>query len=252
MGTKINQIIKLWSPGLVLTSSFLKEQGINYDQQLSYKNSGWLESIGQGAYKRTDDLIPWAGGLNALQKQLGLQIHLGGKSALVHQGYSHYVQFQEQNLFLFTIKNSKLPKWFRTYDWNSGLRITRTVFLPYNFAESFTVKKINGFALKISTPERAVLEMLYYVPQKQAFEEALKIFEFMTSLRPDVVQLLLESCNSIKVKRLFLYMAEKQNHSWFNALKPDRVNLGSGKRVIVKNGVLNHKYYITTPKETQT
>jgi hypothetical protein len=252
MGTKINQIIKLWSPGLVLTSSFLKGQGINYDQQLAYKNSGWLESIGQGAYKRTDDLIHWAGGLNALQKQLDLQIHLGGKSALVHQGYSHYVQFQEQNLFLFMGKNSKLPKWFRTYDWNSGLQLTRTVFLPYNFAESFTEKKISGFDLKISTPERALLEMLYFVPQKQIFEEAFKIFEFMTSLRPDVVQLLLESCNSIKVTRLFLYMAEKQNHFWFKALKLERINLGSGKRVIVINGIFDNKYSITIPRESLT
>jgi hypothetical protein len=149
-------------------------------------------------------------------------------------------------------KNSKLPKWFRTYDWNSELQITRTVFLPYSLAESFTVKKINGFALKISTPERAVMEMLYYVPQKQAFEEAAKIFEFLTSLRPDVVQVLLESVNSIKVKRLFLYIAEKQNHSWFKSLKLDGINLGSGKRVIEKNGVLDQQYNITIPKETQT
>jgi hypothetical protein len=96
------------------------------------------------------------------------------------------------------------------------------------------------------------MEMLYYVPQKQAFEEAAKIFEFLTSLRPDVVQVLLESVNSIKVKRLFLYIAEKQNHSWFKSLKLDGINLGSGKRVIEKNGVLDQQYNITIPKETQT
>jgi hypothetical protein len=252
MGTKINQIIKLWNPGLVLTSSFLKKQGINYDQQLAYKNSEWLESVGQGAYRRTDDSLNWAGGLYALQRQLSIKIHLGGKSALVNQGYSHYIQFQERNLFLYTIKNSKLPKWFRIYDWNTRLQITRTAFLPYNLAESFTIKNINGFALRISTPERAILEMLYYIPQKQAFDQALKIFEFMTTLRPEIIQILLESCNSIKVKRLFLYAAEKQNHAWFKALKPDRINLGSGKRVIVKYGVLDYKYNITVPRETQT
>jgi hypothetical protein len=73
----------------------------------------------------------------------------------------------------------------------------------------------------------------------------------MTTLRPDKVQLLLELCSSVKVKRLFLYMAEKQNHFWFNDLDLDKINLGAGKRMIVKNGVLDAKYQITVLKESQ-
>ena len=44
----------------------------------------------------------------------------------------------------------------------------------------------------------------------------------------------LEECRSVKVKRLFLFMAEKARHAWFEALDLDRIDLGSGKRVIPK------------------
>jgi hypothetical protein len=44
-------------------------------------------------------------------------------------------------------------------------------------------------------------------------------------------------------------MAEKNNHTWLKGLNLSNVNLGSGKRVIIKNGVFNNKYNITVPKE---
>jgi hypothetical protein len=59
----------------------------------------------------------------------------------------------------------------------------------------------------------------------------------------------LESCASIKVKRLFLFLAEKANHSWVKHLNIEKIDLGSGKRSIVKNGVYNPKFKITVPAE---
>ena len=73
--------------------------------------------------------------------------------------------------------------------------------------------------------------------------------EGLNNLRPDLVQNLLENCSSIKVKRLFLYLAEKASHGWVQHIKLDKIDLGSGKRSIVKNGVYNSKYKITVPTE---
>ena len=44
-------------------------------------------------------------------------------------------------------------------------------------------------------------------------------------------------------------MAEKVGHSWFKHLHLDKIDLGIGKRSIVKNGVYDGKYQITIPKE---
>ena len=236
---------------MVFTSSFLKKQGINYDQQSAYKKSGWIDSIGSGAFKREGDEIKWPGGLYALQKQISLNVHLGGKSALLKQGYSHYVYAHEPYLFLFISRKNKLPKWFRNYDWDIKLELSRTALLPVDLEESYTTNNIDGFEIKTSIPERAALEMLYYVPEKQGFDEAMKIVELMTSLRTDKMQMLLELCSVVKVKRLFLYMAEKWDHYWFKELNLDKINLGAGNRMIVKNGILNAKYQITVSRESK-
>lgn len=250
MGTKINKLIEYWKPGFVFTSKFLKEHSIHYDQQMAYKKSGWLESLGYGAYKRKGDTVNWTGGLNALQNQLNLKVHLSGKSSLLMQGYSHYVYAQESYLYLNRANETKIPEWFKNSCTNNiNLIISRTSVLPYDLPDSYTIKNVEGFDTKMSNPERASLEMLNYVPDKQSFDEAFKITAFLTTLRPKIIQQFLELCTSIKVKRLFLYMAEQHNHSWLDELDFDKFNLGSGKRVVVRNGVLNKKYQITVPRE---
>jgi hypothetical protein len=47
-------------------------------------------------------------------------------------------------------------------------------------------------------------------------------------------------------------MAEKAEHFWFNELKPERIELGTSKLQLVKNGVYNTKYKITIPKELES
>lgn len=76
----------------------------------------------------------------------------------------------------------------------------------------------------------------------------LKLYS-QNNLRPKSVQELLENCSSIKVKRLFLYLAEKLKHPWLYFVDLFKVDLGSGKRSLVKNGVYVDKYKITVPKE---
>jgi hypothetical protein len=55
----------------------------------------------------------------------------------------------------------------------------------------------------------------------------------------------------MKVKRLFLYMAEKASHNWFKHLDLKTVDLGRGKRSVVKSGVFIDKYGITVPRELE-
>ena len=75
------------------------------------------------------------------------------------------------------------------------------------------------------------------------------LMEMLTSLRASLVQQLLENCTSVKVKRMFLYMAEKARHRWFAKLDRSRISLGSGTRSYAKNGVKIGAYDIVIPKE---
>ena len=58
--------------------------------------------------------------------------------------------------------------------------------------------------------------------------ECFELMEGLNNLPPKQVQTLLENCQSVKVKRLFLYMAEKADHRWFKQL--DHYKSGFGKR----------------------
>jgi hypothetical protein len=63
------------------------------------------------------------------------------------------------------------------------------------------------------------------------------------------VQDLLENTDNLKVKRMFLYMAEKAGHYWYNLLDVSKMNLGTSKLQLAKDGVYVSKYKITVPKE---
>lgn len=53
----------------------------------------------------------------------------------------------------------------------------------------------------------------------------------------------------MKVKRLFFWLADRHNHSWLKQIDRDTVDLGKGKRMLVKGGRLDPKYLITVPED---
>ena len=64
-----------------------------------------------------------------------------------------------------------------------------------------------------------------------------------------MLQQLLETTKNLKVKRMFLYMAEKAGHYWFEALDTSKIGLGTSKLQLSKNGIYISKNKITVPKE---
>jgi len=246
--SKINQIIDDWPLNAVLTSKWLQERGISRQLADSYVKSGWLERFGNGAYKRTNQQINWFGGLYSLQKVCGLNVHAAGKTALELHGYAHYLRKDaRQNVLLWKSPDTRLPVWFVNNEWKEKMHI-RSVNLFDEEVIQLTNKEINGITVGVSVAEQAVLEYLYDIPKYESFDEAIYIMEGLVSLRPSVLQTLLEDCRSVKVKRLFLYIAEYYNHPWFKRLDRSKMDLGSGKREIIKGGKLDASYQIVVPE----
>jgi hypothetical protein len=245
---KLNVLLSEWPKGAVVTLSLLKGRG--YSRQLidKYKLSRWITPVGKGAYQRYQDDIDWFGGLYGLQSA-GCKVHVGAKTAMELQGLAHYLAPKLPRCFLFSPTGSRLPKWFSDYDWDLEVIYKTTNLFPGVEDLSFTEYSYKEFTIHISAPERAGLEMMYHIPEKQGFNEAYRIMENLATLRPELVQKLLLACRSVKVKRLFMYMAEKIGHDWLEELHPDKIDFGSGKRVIVKNGILDKKYQITVEAE---
>ena len=243
----LRNLFGLLKPGTVVSSSWLESFGISRDLQKYYLKSGWLEQVGRGAYKKPNDKVAWPGAINAIQKQTDIKVHLGGLSALSQQGFSHYFRFEKEVLQLFSPLRHNLPKWFIDYDWGVKFLHKKTSFLPDNLGlKELEIKQI---PILVSTPERAIMEYLYLAPKQADLVECYHIFEGLVNLKPKLVKELLQNCNSIKVKRLFLFMAEKSNHTWFQFLDTENIDLGTGKRMIGENSVYNSKYQISIPRE---
>ena len=248
--TKINRLISQWPRGTVNAASYLNMLDFGHNLLVRYKKSGWIQSFGRGAYILYGDKVEWLGALYALQKQLDLNIHPGGKTALELKGYAHYLPSGKRKVFLYGTQGQVLPNWFTGERLGVDIVMTRTNLFPDDSQEGFSEFRERDFSIRISSPERAAMEMLHLVPGKISFEEALLIMENLVSLRPDMVQRLVVMCRSIKVKRLFMYMAEKQGHSWVSDIEISKIDIGKGKRMIVPNGKYDRKYCITVPRDS--
>ncbi len=247
--SKLNLLLTTWPQCTVAVSRWLATQGVYQQLVHGYEKSGWLRRIGQGAYVRADSAVDWTGGLYALQEQLHLPIHAGAKTALQLQGYAHFLPLGKGGrITLFGSSGTRLPAWFRQYDWGVTVRYAATGLFADNMEGGFTKKAYPGYAITVSAPERAIMEVLYLVPAEESFEEARLLMEGLTTLRPRLVQSLLEQCRSVKVKRLFMYLAQACNHAWVSKLDLSKVDFGKGKRMIVKGGRLDAKYNITVPE----
>ncbi len=244
---KLMYLLSNHIPGTVLLASWLEKNGISHDLQQYYLKSGWLESYGFGAFKRPNENVQWTGALNSLQRQTESPVHVGGLTSISLQGLSHYVRTENEPLYLFSPQYIKLPGWFFSQGWSQRIVHVKTKFLPAK-AALFEYSQ-DGFKLQISSPERAMLECLYLAPDRFDLMECYQILEGLANLRPKILQELLENCNSIKVKRLFLFMASKANHQWLEFIDQSRIELGTGDRVIVKGGAYISKYKISIPKE---
>jgi len=245
---KINRILSDWPPNTLVTNEWLEEKGVSRQLAGSYVKSGWLEKVNTGVYKRPNDEISWPGLLFTLQDLNKLPVHIGGRTALELQGYGHYIRkSSQQKVVLWKEPDVRLPAWFKKHEGNVSFEV-RSAQLFGDNDEGLSQREIAGLLLYTSSSERAVLEYLYDIPKHEGFDEAHYIMEGLATLRPSVLQSLLERCRSIKVKRLFLYLAEIYNHSWFNRLNESTIGLGSGKREIIKGGRLDKNYQIVVPK----
>ena len=250
--SKINYLVTNARKGGVLTAGYLHQMGFSYELLRRYEKSGWLDSLGYGAFILHGDTVDWMGGLWALQTQAKKKIHVGGKTALEFKGFAHYLKQRPTKVYLFG-SEKKLCRSGSNDTIGAGavVKFSPIKLFASGIDEGFSQYQKGELSIRISSPERATMEMLYHVPREQTFEEALLITENLTSLRPSLVQKLLEGCNSIKVKRLFLYSAEKHGYPWAKRLDLTRVSLGTGKRVIAQGGVLDKKYQITVPREAE-
>lgn len=141
-----------------------------------------------------------------------------------------------------------MTKGLKNFAWNVQ---NNTGAAPDEF-QAGPFKQISGegeWPLIVSSPERALLELLDELPNSESFHQADMLVEGLRNLSPRKLHKLLDDCQSVKVKRLFFWFADRHNHSWLKQIDRDQVDLGKGKRMLVKDGRLDPKHLITVPED---
>ncbi|MCF6226174.1 MAG: type IV toxin-antitoxin system AbiEi family antitoxin, partial [Xanthomonadales bacterium] len=243
--SKLNRLEQALPEGLLVDASWLERRGYYRSQRSQYVSAGWLAQPVRGVFCRPRGVVSWEQVVISLQTLLEFPVSVGGRSALELQGYAHYLSQSQKNIHLYCDK--KLPAWVFKLDIEQAfISHNRLRYLPQTeippqalFLDDHisTTEALGGalgisrwgqwkWPLVMSTPERAFLELLDELPQKETFHMADVIMEGLVNLSPRRMQPLLETCTSVKVKRLFFFFAERHKHRWLTHINQEKIDLG--------------------------
>lgn len=274
---KINRLEKELPEGLLVDAAWLESHAFTKQLRNYYVHNGWLEQPARSVFTRSRGLLKWQQVVISLQtlllNQYGPYV-VGGRTALELHGYAHYLPQSLTTVHLYGPRRlpswiTKLPLGERFVYHNSDtlfagkLKSIGLGSLAWNVKEN-KGRDLSGlqggdfttlawgqwdWPLTLSSPERAILELLDELPRHESFYQADKLMEGLSNLSPRKLQRLLQDCRSVKVKRLFLFFASRHRHAWLKKLDLQKVDLGSGKRSLVPGGRLDPVYNITVPED---
>jgi hypothetical protein len=271
--SKVNQLEQQLPEGLLVDSTWLSQHGFATNLRSHYVATGRLEQPARRVYRRPRGTLSWQQVVISLQTLLlRSPLTVGGRTALELQGYAHFLKETHTEIHLYGPKPPptwiyKLPlavrflyhndrKLFRNQPMHFGTTslawdVAKNKLADAGVDASFALQPWGqwDWPLTLSTPERAILELLDELPICETFHQADKLFEGLTSLRPRRLQKLLGDCKSVKVKRLFFFFAARHQHSWAKFVKREDFDLGKGKRMLVKDGRLDRVIQITVPED---
>ena len=246
--SKINQVLLDWKTGDIHGIKWLKDKGLSRRHAYHYVQVGIFQELGPAVLSKSGDEVEWRGIIRFLREEERLPIHVSKKTALELHGHAHYLQLGEkESVEVTSFQKMSFPKWIQTLNYPYRFVFRKSSLLTDEYF--LTKHSENGFQIIISSRELAILELIDSIDLSYSLETVENYMNALTTLRPDVMQKLLENCRSIKAKRVFLYLADKLNLPFFNKLDLNKISLGSGKRMIVKRGELNKTYQITVDRE---
>jgi hypothetical protein len=269
MERPLNRLERELPEGVLVDTAWLKNHGYSRQLLSHYVRTGWLDQPARGVYRRPRGSLGWQQIVVSLQMFLDRPLTVGGRTALELHGYAHYLPLKEREVHLYGPKAP--PGWLNNLPLDLRFRYhnDQRLFGKHLVASEFKRLRAGGvqaketvslsltelpwgqwdWTLVLSTPERALLELLDELPNHETFHQVDMLMQGMTNLSARRLQKLLADCKSVKVKRLFFFFADRHSHAWLKPLKHESFDLGSGKRMLVKGGRLDPAYQITVPED---
>lgn len=244
--SKINKLLSEGIPNGLYFSEWLGANGYSPQLLLQYRNTGWLEMLNRGVYYRAGEPLSAYAAVASCAKQTQIRLRLAAHSSLELHGVIHFVPMGKPQTMVTTDQRHKML-WLQSDLFDRNFHYFFSPQLP---AAEPEVWPSHGLQLPASPQELAVLECLYLAPKWYSYMDVFYLMEELSTLRPKLMQTLLEQTTNYRVKRMFLYMAEKAAYPWWKKLDLTRIDLGSGTMQLTENGgAYINKYKITIPQE---
>jgi hypothetical protein len=263
MKRKLNQLAHLLPEGLIADAAWLSSQGYSTSLRTQYVAAGWLSQPSRRVYRRGRGQLTWQQAIVSLQTVLGQRLVVGGRTALELQGYAHFLPQGTQEICLYGPKRP--PAWLQQlpvseiFSYRNSEPLLPLRDFPHSlerrasetYPDDLTTQPYGhwNWPLTVSRPERALLEVLDELPARESFAQVDALVDGLGNLRPKLMATLLAKCRSIKVKRLFFFFADRHRHRWLARIDREAVDLGKGKRLLVRGGQLDPTYQITVPRD---
>ncbi|MEX3949829.1 type IV toxin-antitoxin system AbiEi family antitoxin domain-containing protein [Paraburkholderia sp. EG287B] len=213
--------------GHPVDSGQLRQMGISVALAAHMVRSGWLQRLSQGVYLLTGDTPTRDGSIAYLTRRIA-GLHVGGKTALAWQGVRHNIAFREK-VVLWGQKPYRIPSWVGQHLAYSFQ--TTSLFdndLPYD--RGLKPLPAGDPEVKVSVPERAILELASDIGKGQSLEEASNLSAGLRNLRADVLDEFLGHCHRVKVIRLVRDLGREADFAWARGLQKHVERLGAGTR----------------------
>lgn len=259
--------------GLVVTAAWLTEHGYSSSLRSQYLRAGWLVQPARGVFRRARGDLRWEQVVISLQTLLDFPVVVGGRTALELQGYAHFLSQEQREVHLYGQK--PLPGWMAKLPLDQKFIFHKSARLFRNDLATRGMTSLNwnekaeqgtgadpeqgsvnrmpwgqwDWPLTVSTPERALFELLDELPDAESFHVVDKLAEGLASLSPNRLQKLLAACHSVKVKRLFFFFADRHKPAWLKRIDRSAVDLGAGDRMLVRGGRFDSVHRITVPED---
>jgi len=248
---KLKELLKT---GYLVNRKTLYSYGLNRPDVDYYVRSGFLNSFAHGVYHRTSDYhLTWQEVVSSLA-DLNYEIHVGGISVVREAGLEHFVNVSDYAKSISLYSAEAIPKWLDDTPLNTSFISTKQSWLN-KLPDSVYKDQIFGQwnrKIKYATLELALLEQLVDVNLESDIVTIDRQLEGMVNLSPTRLNDLLMLCPSVKAKRLLGWLLKRHEHTWIKHIKWNAIDLGKGKRSIIKGGRYNNEWQITVPKAMES
>lgn len=261
---RLKHVLDQVPPGFLVDSRWLADSDVAKSSASDYHREGWLDRVARGVYRRpypkkpSQDVGDWKLAVLSAQWLMGYDFHVGGMTALSLEGHEHYLGLgRSANIYLY----GDVPAWMPRLSLDAHVILRRRQLFgsePLGIDDQDFDPAAKGapnpwdWPFRRSSPERALLEVLNELPDKESFHKVDMLFQGLASLRPGRLAALLRACKSVKVKRLFFLFADRHEHRWLAHLDRAGIDLGKGPRMLVEGGRYAADYQLVVPEEFAT